>query len=125
MAYAGNPLRSTSIQRLKQGYAQAAKKLGVRALAAKPWTVADVTALMMHLQSRLLVTGGMTHLLLLRDALILALLWNTQSRGANAGAWRLSNLKLPSGKCPALNCSELVQEVRTELTHACTLYRLN
>ena len=41
------------------------------------------------------VNGGITHLVLLRDAVILAPLLSTQSRGANTGVWRLLNLKLP------------------------------
>ena len=34
----------------------------------------------------------------MRDALVVALLWQTQSRGANAGAWRLANVRLMTGE---------------------------
>ena len=41
---------------------------------------------------------GIPQLLALRGALILALLWQTQSRGNNAGIWRLANIKPPTGE---------------------------
>lgn len=40
----------------------------------------------------------MQALLLIRDATILCLLWETHSRGDNAGKWRVANLLTAAGE---------------------------
>jgi hypothetical protein len=64
------------------------------------WNLNKVLGLVLHLQKAILEADSMTLLLLHRDLLIVTLLWNTCSRGPNAGSWRLENIKFPSGKLP-------------------------
>ena len=61
--------------KLRQGYCNEAKELGVKPKGAKPWTEELMFKAMAFFEEQLLLTTGMKHLLLLRDALIMALLW--------------------------------------------------
>lgn len=82
---------------LRKGYAKAAAEKGYRQLSARPWTKQEVTNVLDYLQRRTAKATGVPKLLLMRDALVFTLLWQTKSRGNNAGMWRLENLRLPTG----------------------------
>lgn len=97
MVPAGNPLRSTIVATLRKGYGKDAAEKGYRQTSAKPWKLTEVMDVLAYLERKLAKATGMVKLLLLRDALIFALLWQTKSRGNNAGMWRLENLRLPTG----------------------------
>ena len=95
---AGNPMRITVVKNLRKGQANDFKEKGYRQKAATPWTEAEMQTIMKHMEEQLATCkSGMERLLVLRDALILALLWQTPSRGSNAGMWRLENIRLPTG----------------------------
>ena len=100
--YAGNPLlvlmRSTTVATLRKGYGKDAAEKGYRQLSARPWTQQEVADVLDHLQRKIDKATGMPRLLLMRDALLFTLLWQTKSRGNNAGMWRLENLRLPTGE---------------------------
>ena len=99
LAVAGNPIRSIVVRNLRKGYGNDAKEKGYRQRSARPWTHAEMKQIMSHMEEQLAKwRDGTQHLLHMRDALILALLWQTQSRGNNAGTWRLENLRLPTGR---------------------------
>ena len=98
MLVADNPMRSRAILQLKQGYAKLAKASGYQRKSAKPWSEGDVRGVLAYLEVKLAESTGIDQLLHIRDALVLALLWETKSRGANAGAWRLANLRLQTGR---------------------------
>ena len=59
-------------------------------------------AVLQHLDEQLVGLEGMPAALLARDGFLFAVLWQTKSRGCNAGVWRLENLKLPAGR---IHCS--------------------
>ncbi len=101
--HAGNPLRSTTVATLKKGYSKVAGENGYKQLSAKPWTKQEVTDVLVHLRRKAEKASGMARLLYLRDALIFVLLWQTKSRGNNAGMWRLENLRLPTGSLPPIS----------------------
>lgn len=91
-------MRSKDVLRLRQGHANLAKSQGYRRKSAMPWSEEDVRITLEHLQGIADGSDGMARGLALRDGVMLSLLWETQCRGANAGAWRLENLRLPSGR---------------------------
>ena len=66
-----------------------------------PWTEQEVLAVLAHLDRQLAGLEGMPAALLARDGFLFAILWQTKSRGCNAGMWRLDNLKLPAGSMPS------------------------
>ena len=43
-------------------------------------------------------SSGMQQLLNLRDGFIIAVMWQTKSRGNNTGVWRLSKVLLRTGR---------------------------
>ena len=96
---AGNPLKSIVVKNLKKGQANDAKEKGYRQKSARPWNVAEMHIVMNNVEEQLISCNrGIPQLLVLRGALILAPLWQTHSRGNNAGIWRLANIKLPTGE---------------------------
>jgi hypothetical protein len=95
--HAGNPMRSSIVATLRKGYSKNATEMGYKQMSAQPWTKQEVIAVVEHLERKIVKTSGMPKLLWMRDALLFALLWQTKSRGINAGSWRLENLRLPTG----------------------------
>ena len=96
----GNPLRSPGVRQLVQGHHSANRLQNIKPKAAIPWTQTDVTALVAHFSITLdkePSSNAMTKLTLPRDIVVICLLWETQSRGSNAGSWRLDNLKTSTG----------------------------
>ena len=59
----GNPARSPELQRLKQGYAQEAKRSGMKVVAAVTWTLADVSTVLSYLAQTAATEAGMAKLL--------------------------------------------------------------
>jgi len=94
-------MRSAIVNNLRKAYAHRAKLRGQRKKSALPWSLGTVEALVAYLKQAIKEPSGLPLLLLHRDLLIVTLLWNTSSRGANAGSWRLENIKLPTGRVPS------------------------
>lgn len=96
-SHTGNPIRSGQLRRFKQGYRRFAEQQGYKQKSARPWKEREVRAVLEHLSKELKRATGMEAALLSRDGFVIAVLWETKSRGCNAGAWRLANIKLPTG----------------------------
>ena len=86
------------LQQFRKGYVKFAAEQGYKQRSAMPWTEPEVHAVLHHLDKQLIGLEGMPAALLARDGFLFAVLWQTKSRGCNAGVWRLENLKLPAGK---------------------------
>jgi hypothetical protein len=95
---AGNPMYSSGITQMKRGHHKANQQQHNTPLAAKPWTRGDVGAAVNQLEEALKGSAGMQALTIYRDAVILCLLWETHSRGDNAGKWRMANLRDAAGE---------------------------
>ena len=93
----GNPVRSVQLQRFRQGYAKFAAEQGYQQVSALPWQEGEVIGVLQHLSKQLLQAKGIQAVLLARDAFLFSVLWQSKSRGVNAGAWRVENVKLMSG----------------------------
>ena len=93
----GNPVRSVQLQRFRQCYAKFAAEQGYEQASALPWQEGEVTGVPQCLSKRLLQARGIQAVLLARDAFLFSVLWQSKSRGVNAGAWRVENVKLMSG----------------------------
>lgn len=98
LCHAGNPVRSVEIQTFRKGYAKCAREQGYRQTSAKPWEESDVLQVLAFLNGRIAKSTCIEAMLLLRDGFLFSVLWQTKSRGINAGAWRLDNIKLPTGR---------------------------
>ena len=85
------------LQQFRKGYSKFAAEQGYRQTSAKPWTEQEILGVLHHIEGQLKKNTGMPAVLLARDGFIFAVLWQTKSRGCNAGAWRLENIKLPTG----------------------------
>ena len=95
-------MRSNVLQQFKKGYVKFAAEQGYKQRSAMPWTEGEMQAVLHHLETQLTGLQGMGAALLARDAFLFAVLWQTKSRGCNAGMWRLKNLKLPVSMHPFL-----------------------
>ena len=94
-------MRSNVLQQFRKGYVKFAAEQGYKQRSAMPWTEVEMQAVLHHLETQLIGLKGMPAALLARDAFLFAVLWQTKSRGCNAGVWRLENLKLPAGMHPS------------------------
>lgn len=83
---------------MRKGYGKDAAEKGYRQLSARPWAKQEVLDVIGYLQNKIEKRSGMQKFLLIRDALIFSLLWETKSRGNNASMWRLENFRLPTGE---------------------------
>ena len=93
----GNPVRSVQLQRFRQGYAKFAAEQGYQQVSARPWQEHEVVGVLHHISRQLQQARGIQAVLLARDAFLFSVLWQSKSRGVNAGAWRVENVKLMSG----------------------------
>ena len=107
----GNPMRSVEVSNLKRGHAKDCRNRGYRQRSARPWAEDDLLAVMAHQGARIAAASGMQQLLLYRDALLLSILWPTRACGANAGSFRLANVRLPTGKGIAVGEGPLMHEL--------------
>lgn len=87
-----------AIIQLQRGHHRANRVQHVRPQSAVPWTEIDVVAVVRSMSDRLATADGAYKLALYRDITIVCLLWETQSRGSNAGSWRTANLRDSTGK---------------------------
>lgn len=90
-------MRSIPLQQFKKGYRKHAAALGYKQMSARPWQLSDVRTVLQQILQKLGKAAGVCAAMLARDGFIIAVLWQTSSRGCNAGAWRLENLRLPTG----------------------------
>jgi hypothetical protein len=91
-------MRSSLVNSFRKAHAHRAKLGGYKKKSALPWSEQDVLRLVAYLEQQIKEADGLGLLLLHRDLLIITLLWQTCSRGVNAGSWRLANILLPTGK---------------------------
>ena len=103
-------MRSIPLQQFKKGYKRHAAALGYKQISARPWQIHDVRGILQHMLQQLNEARGLPAAMLARDGFILAVLWQTSSRGCNAGSWRLDNVKLPTG-----DASRIVRPVHCDL----------
>ena len=89
-------MRSVQLQRFKQGYAKFVAEQGYQQVSARPWQESEVVGVLQHLSRQLLQARGIQAVLKGRDAFLFFVLWQSKSRGVNAGAWRVENVKLMS-----------------------------
>jgi hypothetical protein len=102
LSLAGNPFKSEQVTSLKSGHHSLSRAAGYQQLSAVPWTLADFHAVVDHLEftASSLLGGGQEAiplLLIRRDLLLLTILWESMCRGANAGSFRMANLRLLTG----------------------------
>lgn len=90
-------MRSIPLVQFKKGYKKHAAMLGYKQVSARPWQIGEVRTVLQQMLQRLKHMKGLPAATLARDGFILSVLWQTSSRGCNAGAWRLINVKLPTG----------------------------
>ena len=102
---AGNPVRSIVLQQFRKGYMKFAAEQGYKQRSAMPWTEQEVQAVLQHIETEVTGLEGMPAALLARDGFLFAILWQTKSRGCNAGTWRMDNLRLPAGSTSAVSCA--------------------
>ena len=96
----GNPLAGAHVQRLQQGYLKRLKAQRISPTAARPWVEGEVLALVRSLEEERGRVEGVELVAVIRDAFLVTVMWEIQCRGANAGAWRLENLKPKGRDCP-------------------------
>ena len=91
-------MHNIQIKTILTGYANHAAELGYQKKGAVPLSAAEMEMLLCSLHDKHhSMTGSTESLLLLRDGLVLSLLWQTCFRGFNAGGHRLDNILLPTG----------------------------
>ena len=94
-----NPLRTPLLRAIEKGYKNKRARQGIKPKAANPWTHQDVTNFLdyAHQQGTSEQLTSLQLLLLIRDAFIIAVQWETCSRTDNACGWRLANLLTING----------------------------
>ncbi len=102
----GNPVRSSCIAELRQGYCNAMRNKGVCQGAAVPVSFEQASQLLAALATALRESepGTLLAALLARDGFLVSLLWHTALRGDNAARLRDVDFITPDGE-PA--CSQL------------------
>ena len=97
----GNPMLSNQLRRMTKGYKAQASQQGYQVRAAEPIYSDKVKALLEILKYQQQHATGVERLLLIRDGLIISMLWQSSFRGFNVGALRLSNIVTPTNS-PAI-----------------------
>ena len=92
----GNPMLSNQLRRITKGYKAEASQQGYQPRAAEPIFSGKVRALLEVLIQQQHDATGVDRLLLIRDGLIISMLWQSSFRGFNVGALRLSNIMTPT-----------------------------
>ena len=92
----GNPVRSVQLLRFRQGNAKFVAEQGYQQVSARLWQESEVVEVMQHPSRQLLQAKGIQAVMLARDAFLFFVLWQSKSRGVNARAWRVENVKLMS-----------------------------
>ena len=95
---ARQPTHSTQIRNMLKGYSNHAAELACRKLGAVPLSEDKMRGLLCNMLQQLSTASGSEQLLLIRDGLLLSLLWQSCFRGFDAGSVRLSNITLPAGE---------------------------
>lgn len=93
----GNPSLEPLITRLTKGYKAAAEDQAYQQKGAVPLTEAEIKQLLQYLQAQQANSSGINKQLYLRDGLAISTLWQTTTRGFNAGGIRLANIRLLTG----------------------------
>lgn len=81
---------SNQLRRMTKGYKSEASQQGYQPRAAEPIHSGKVRALLEILMHQQQFAAGVDRLLLIRDGLIVSLLWQPTFRGFNVGALRLN-----------------------------------
>ena len=97
----GNPMLSNQLRRMTKGYKAQASQQGFQVRAAEPIYSDKVKALLEILMNQQQHATDVDRLLLIRDGLIISMLWQSSFRGFNVGALRLSNIVTPTNS-PAI-----------------------
>ena len=92
----GNPMLSNQLRRMSTGYTAVAKSQGYEPQAAEPIYSGKIKALLQHLLHQQQHSTEADKLLLIRDGLIISMLWQSCFRSFNVGGLRLSNIKTPT-----------------------------
>lgn len=103
--HAGNPMKSPHIHTLLHGYLNYTKQQNLKPRAATPWTQEEVNELLAYIDKQCVTAEGLELVFHLRDAFIYSVMWETQSRAANAGAWEYDQLTTSSGLLELKSCS--------------------
>ena len=91
-------MHSRQIKDMLRGYVNQAADQGYCKKGAVPLTEAEMHLLLSSMEQQYHSMADQAQmLLLLRDAMIFSLLWQSCFRGFNAGAMRLANIVLPTG----------------------------
>ena len=97
----GNPTLSNQLQRMTKGYRADAASKGYEQRASEPIYSSKIKAMLQFLMSKQQGLASKDQLLLLRDGLIISMLWQTCFRGFNVGDIRLDNIRTPTNS-PAI-----------------------
>ena len=97
----GNPTLSNQLQRMTKGYKADAASKGYEQRAAEPIYSDKIRAMLAFLMAKQQGLALKDKLLLLRDGLIISMLWQSCFRGFNVGELRLENVRMPTNS-PAI-----------------------
>ena len=112
----GNPMLSNQLRRMSKDYTAVAKNQGYEPQAAEPIYSGKVKTLLQHLLHQQQHSAEADKLLLIRDGLIISMLWQSCFRGFNVGGLRLSNLKTPTnGPATPFIIPQLTLQPRAQL----------
>ena len=92
----GNPMLSNKLRRMTKGYKAEATSKGYEQRAAEPIYSGKIQAMLQFLWAKQHSLTGKDKLLLIRDGLLISMLWQSCFRGFNVGELRLENLKTPT-----------------------------
>ena len=97
----GNPMLSNQVKRMTKGYKADAAAKGYEQRAAEPIYSGKIHALLEFLLGKQQTMTGKERLLLIRDGLLISMLWQSCFRGFNVGELRLENIRTPTNS-PAI-----------------------
>ena len=97
----GNPMLSNQVKRMTKGYKVDAAAKGYEQRAAEPIYSGKIHALLEFLLCKQQTLTGKHRLLLIRDGLVISMLWQSCFRGFNVRELRLENIRTPTNS-PAI-----------------------
>ena len=97
----GNPMLSNQMKRMTKGYKEMLPPRDMNKRAAEPIYSGKIKAMLEFLMLKQQTLPGKDKLLLIRDGLLISMLWQSCFRGFNVGKLRLENIKTPTNS-PAI-----------------------
>ena len=96
MTMQGNPMLSNQLKRMTKGYKSDAASKGYEQRAAEPIYSGKIKAMLEFLMLKQQTIPSKDKLLLIRDGLLISMLWQSCFRGFNVGELRLEKIRTPT-----------------------------